>query len=35
MYSLLEAGEVDGEGALVFAGAENCHRQVGDHRLTI
>ena len=31
-YGLLEAGEVDGEGALVAAGAERRHRHVGDHR---
>lgn len=30
-YGLLEAGEVDGEGALVLAGAERRHRHVGDH----
>ena len=29
---LLQAGEVDGEGALVLAGAERRHGHVGDHR---
>lgn len=27
---MLEAAEVDGEGALVVAGAERVHRDVGD-----
>jgi hypothetical protein len=31
-YSLLDSGEVDGEGALVAAGAERPHGDVGDHR---
>jgi hypothetical protein len=31
-HSLLEAGEVDGEGALFLAGAQRLHRHVGDHR---
>lgn len=30
LYRLLEAGEVDGEGALVGAGAEGGHGDVGD-----
>lgn len=29
-YGLLEAAEVDGEGALVVAGAERLYRDVGD-----
>lgn len=31
-YGLLEAGEVDGEGALVLAGAEGVHGHVGHRR---
>lgn len=31
-YRLLEAGEVDGQGALVHPGAEGRHRDIGDGR---